>query len=105
MISSRSAPRSGSRRRPSRIARLRWADGAPLRGSREGVKAAEIEEVLRWDPYLRSDGADRLLAYGGTSTGRLLVVVLRRAGTRELHVVAVRDQTDRERDACREQRR
>ena len=105
MISSRGAPRSGSRRRPSRIARLRWADGAPLRGSREGVKAAEIEEILRWGPYLRSDGEDRLLAYGATSTGRLLVVVLRRAGPRELHVVAARDQTDRERDACRERRR
>ena len=105
MISSRSTPRSGSRRRPSRIARLRWSDGAPLRGSREGVKAAEIEEVLRWDPYLRSDGDERTFAYGATATGRLLVVVLRRAGPRALHVVAAREQTDRERAACRERKR
>ena len=105
MISSRGAPRSGSRRRPSRIVRLRWADGAPLRGSREGVQAAEIEEVLRWDPYLRSDGDERTFAYGATATGRLLVVVLRRAGPRDLHVVAARDLTDRERAACRERRR
>jgi uncharacterized DUF497 family protein len=84
---------------------LRWADGAPLRGSREGVKAAEVEEVLRWGPYLRSDGADCYFAYGATANGRLLVVVLRRAGPRALRVVAVRDQTDRERDACRERTR
>ncbi len=101
----RGASRSGSRRRPSRIARLRWADGAPLRGSRDGVKASEIEEVLRWDPYLRSDGDLRTLAYGATAVGRLLVVVLLRTGPRDLHVLAARDQTDREREACRERTR
>jgi len=93
----------GSRRRP--ITSLRWADGAPLRGGREGVRGAEIEEVLRWDPYLRTDGADRILAYGSTGHGRMLLVVLRRAGRRDLRVVAARDLTERERDACRERSR
>ena len=69
------------------------------------MKAAEIEEVLRWDPYLRSDGDSRYFAYGATANGRLLAVVLRRIGPHALHVVAARDQTDRERDACRERRR
>ena len=101
----RAAPRSSPRRRPTRIVRLRWADGAPLRGSRDGVKAAEIEEVLRWGPYLRTDGLDRYFAYGATAHGRMLVVVLQRIGPRALHVVAARDQTDRERDACRERTR
>lgn len=87
------------------ISRLRWADGAPLRGGREGVKAAEIEEVLRWDPYLRTDGDSRLLAYGTTGHGRMLLVVLRRAGPRELRVVAARDATERERLACRDRGR
>lgn len=93
----------GSRRRSGsrRIARLRWGDGAPLKGGREGVRAAEIEEVLRWGPYLRSDGDSRFLAYGATGHGRLLLVVLRRAGPRDLRVVAARDLTARERDACR----
>lgn len=102
MIARRGASRGTSRRRPSPIARLRWADGAPLRGSREGVKAAEIEEVLRWGPYLRSDGEARYFAYGATANGRLLVVVLHQAGPRALHVVAARDQTEHEREACRE---
>ena len=65
------------------------------------MRASEIEEVLRWNPYLRSDGDLRYLAYGATEVGRLLVVVLRRIGPRDLHVVAARDQTDRERKACR----
>jgi uncharacterized DUF497 family protein len=69
------------------------------------VKAAEIEEILRWGPYLRSDGEARYFAYGATSNGRQLVIVLRRSGTRVLHIVAARDQTDRERDACRERMR
>ena len=93
----------GARRRP--ITRLRWSDGSPLRGAREGVKVAEIEEVLRWDPYLRADGAGRLLAYGATAHGRLLLVVLRRAGPRDLRIVAARDLTAREREACRERLR
>jgi len=91
-----------SRRQPRRrISRLRWADGAGLRGSRQGVKASEIEEVLRWDPYLRTDGSSRTLAYGATSLGRFLLVVLRRAGPRDLRVVAARDLTAREREAIR----
>lgn len=91
-----------SRRQPRRrISRLRWADGAGLRGSRQGVKASEVEEVLRWDPYLRTDGASLTLAYGATSLGRFLIVVLRRAGPRDLRVVAARDLTDREREAIR----
>ena len=91
-----------SRRQPRRrISRLRWADGAGLRGTRQGVKASEIEEVLRWDPYLRTDGSSRTLAYGATSLGRFLVVVLRRAGPNDLRVVAARDLTDREREAIR----
>jgi uncharacterized DUF497 family protein len=91
-----------SRRQPRRrISRLKWADGAGLRGSREGVKASEIEEVLRWDPYLRTDGHSRTLAYGATSLGRFLLVVLRRAGPRDLRVVAARDLTAREREAIR----
>lgn len=97
-------PEGKSRRRPSadRISRLRWWDGAGLRGSRDGVKAAEIEEVLRWEPYLRTDGEDLTFAYGATGHGRLLLVVLRRAGPRDLRVVAARDMTERERAAYRE---
>jgi len=86
----------------SSILRLRWWDGAPLRGGRHGVKGIEIEEVLRWDPYLRTDGESRTLAYGATGHGRLLLVVLRRAGPRDLRIVAARDMTERERDAYRE---
>ena len=100
------APGSGPRRQSrSRISRLRWGDGTGLRGSRQGVKGAEIEEVLRWDPYLRTDGASRTLAYGATSHGRFLLVVLRRAGPRDLRVVVARDLTERERDALRAQGR
>jgi len=92
----------GPRRRPRRrISRLRWADGTGLRGSRQGVKASEIEEVLRWDPYLRTDGSTRTLAYGATSHGRFLLVVLRHAGPDDLRIVAARDMTDREREATR----
>ena len=96
-------PGEGGPRRQSsrRISRLRWGDGTPLRGSRQGVKSSEIEEVLRWDPYLRSDGSSRTLAYGATSHGRFLLVVLRRAGPRDLRVAAARDMTDREREAAR----
>jgi uncharacterized DUF497 family protein len=65
------------------------------------VKGVEIEEVLRWDPYLRTDGEERTLAYGSTGNGRLLLVVLRRAGPRDLLVVAARDMTDRERESYR----
>lgn len=86
----------GSRRRSSRsnrISRLRWWDG---------VKGPEIEEILRWGPYLRADGDARYLAYGATGHGRLLLVVLRRAGPGDLRVVAARDMTGRERDAFRE---
>ena len=99
----RFGPAEGGPRRQSRrrIVRLRWGDGTGLRGSRDGVKGAEIEEVLRWDPYLRTDGASRTLAYGATSQGRHLLVVLRRAGPRDLRVVAARDMTDREREATR----
>ena len=89
----------------SRIARVRWWDGAGLRGSRHGVKGIEIEEVLRWDPYLRKDEESRTLAYGSTGHGRLLLVVLRRAGPRDLRVVAARDMTERERVAYRERPR
>jgi len=88
-----------------RVSQLRWGDGTRLRGSREGVQGSEIEEVLRWDPYLRTDGASRILAYGATGHGRFLLVVLRRAGPRDLRVVAARDMTDRERDATRAQGR
>lgn len=92
----------GPRRQPRRrISRLRWADGAALRGSRQGVKASEIEEVLRWDPYLRTDGSSRTLAYGATSHGRFLLVVLREDDPGGLRVVAARDMTDREREAAR----
>jgi len=95
-----------ARRRPRRrISRLRWGDGSGLRGGRRGVKGAEIEEVLRWDPYLRADGASRTLAYGATGHGRLLLVVLRRAGPQDLRVVAARDLTEREREALRERHR
>lgn len=95
-----------SRRQPRRrVSRLRWGDGAGLRGSRHGVKASEIEEVLRWDPYLRTDGVSRTLAYGATGLGRFLLVVLRRAGREDLRVVAARDLTDRERDALRDRGR
>jgi uncharacterized DUF497 family protein len=69
------------------------------------VKGIEIEEVLRWDPYLRTDGESRTLAYGATGHGRLLLVVLRRAGLRDLRVVAARDMTEREREAYRERPR
>jgi hypothetical protein len=92
-------PRRQARRR---ISRLRWGDGTGLRGTRQGVRGAEIEEVLRWDPYLRTDGAFRTLAYGTTSQGRSLLVVLRFAGPRDLCVIAARDLTPRERDALRE---
>lgn len=89
-----------SRRVPAvRISRLRWEDGRDLRGSRDGVKGAEIEEVLRWDPYLRRDGGVRTIAYGSTGLGRFLLVVLRQAGPRELRIVAARDMTGREREA------
>ena len=92
----------GPRRQPRRrISHLRWDDGAGLRGSRQGVRASEIEEVLRWDPYLRTDGSSRTLAYGSTGLGRFLLVVLRRAGPDDLRVVAARDLTDREREAVR----
>jgi uncharacterized DUF497 family protein len=95
-----------SRRQPRRrISRLRWADGAGLRGTRHGVKASEIEVVLRWDPYLRTDGISRTLAYGATGVGRYLLVVLRQAGPQDLRVVAARDLTDREREAFRGRRR
>jgi uncharacterized DUF497 family protein len=69
------------------------------------VKASEVEEILRWGPYLRFDGEARYFAYGATSNGRPLVLVLRRAGPRILHVLSARDQTDRERAACRERTR
>lgn len=96
----------GSRRRPraprSRISRLRWWDGTALRGGRQGVTGVEIEEVLRWDPYLRGDGGARTLAYGTTGHGRALLVVLLRAGPHDLRVVAARDMTERERRAWRE---
>ena len=92
----------GPRRQPRRrISRLRWADGAGLRGIRQGVKASEIEEVLRWDPYLRTDGSSRTLAYGSTGLGRFLLVVLRHAGPDDLRVVAAREMTEREREATR----
>lgn len=84
-----------------RISHLRWGDGAGLRGARQGVKGSEIEEVLRWDPYLRTDGESRTLAYGATGLGRHLLVVLRRAGPDDLRVVAARDLTEREREAVR----
>jgi uncharacterized DUF497 family protein len=89
----------------SSITRVRWWDGTSLRSSRHGVKGIEIEEVLRWDPYLRGGGESLLLAYGATGHGRLLLVVLRRAGPRQLRVVAARDMSDREREAYRERPR
>ena len=92
------SPRRQARRR---ISRLRWGDGAGLRGSRGGVQGSEIEEVLRWDPYLRTDGSSRTLAYGTTGSGRSLLVVLRRVSPGDLRVVAARDMTDREREATR----
>jgi uncharacterized DUF497 family protein len=105
MISRRArfSPAEGGPRRQARngISRLRWGDGTVLRGSRDGVKAAEIEEVLRWDPYLRTDGFSRILAYGATGHGRFLLVVLRRAGPRDLRVVAAREMSGREREAAR----
>ena len=88
-----------ARRTPGAITRLRWWDGAGLRSARVGVKGIEIQEVLRWDPYLRKDDDSLTLAYGSTGHGRLLVVVLRRTGPRDLRVVAARDMTERERDA------
>jgi hypothetical protein len=69
------------------------------------VRSTELEEVLRWDPYLREDDGGRILAYGSTGHGRMLLVVLRRAGPRELRVVAARDVTERERLACRDRSR
>jgi len=101
MISRGDYAGAGPRRRPEgRISRLRWADGSGLRGSRSGVRSAEIEEVLRWDPYLRTDGS-RTLAYGATSHGRFLLVVLRLDGPGDLRVVAAREMTEREREATR----
>ena len=101
-----------SRRQPRRrrglvpaISRLQWWDGASLRSSRHGVKGIEIEEVLRWDPYLRQGGDSLTLAYGATGHGRLLLVVLRRAGARELRILAARDMTEREQEAYRERPR
>jgi len=101
---SRRQPRRGRGTAPA-ISRVQWWDGAALRGSRHGVKGVEIEEVLRWDPYLRSSGESLTLAYGSTGYGRLLLVVLRRAGPRHLRVVAARDMTERERAAYRERPR
>jgi uncharacterized DUF497 family protein len=69
------------------------------------VKGIEIEEVLRWDPYLRTDGLSRTLAYGATGHGRLLLVVLWRAGPRDLRVLAARDMTEREEGAYRKRPR
>jgi len=101
---SRRQPRRG-RGAASPITRVQWWDGSGLRGSRHGVKGLEIEEVLRWDPYLRRGGESLTLAYGATGYGRLLLVVLRRAGPRQLRVVAARDMTEREREAYRERPR
>ncbi|HVE38669.1 MAG TPA: BrnT family toxin [Planctomycetota bacterium] len=101
---SRRQPRRG-RAAASAITRVQWGDGSGLRGSRHGVKGIEIEEVLRWDPYLRRGGESLTLAYGSTGYGRLLLVVLRRTGPRQLRVVAARDMTEREREAYRERPR
>jgi len=101
---SRRQPRRGRGAAPA-ISRVQWWDGASLRGSRHGVKGVEIEEVLRWDPYLRRGGESLTLAYGATGYGRLLLVVLRPAGARQLRVVAARDMTERERAAYRERPR
>jgi uncharacterized DUF497 family protein len=85
----------------SAIRHLQWWDGASLRSSRSGVQGIEIEEVLRWDPYLRQGGESLTLAYGATGHGRLLLVVFRRAGPRRLRILAARDMTEREREAYR----
>ena len=101
---SRRQPRRG-RGAASPITHVRWWDGASLRSNRHGVKGIEIEEVLRWGPYVRSGAESLTLAYGATGHGRLLLVVLRRTGPRNLRVVAARDMTEREREAYRERSR
>jgi uncharacterized DUF497 family protein len=88
-----------------RLTRFEWDEANESHIARHGVEASEVEEVFRHDPYVRRGRHDRYLAYGATSNGRHLFVVLVRRGKGVVRVITARDMTTRERKAYRRWRR
>ena len=81
-----------------RIENITWDQDTAEHISRHAVSPEEVEEVLFNDsdsPRIMRGKENRYLAYGKTSAGRLLLVVLIIAD-RKTRIITARDMTDRE---------
>jgi uncharacterized DUF497 family protein len=81
-----------------RIENITWDQDTAEHISRHAVSPEEVEEVLFNDsdsPRIMRGKENRYLAYGKTSAGRFLLVVLIIAD-RKTRIITARDMTDRE---------
>lgn len=81
-----------------KIEKITWDQDTVDHISRQAVSPEEVEEVLFNDsdsPQIMRGKENRYLAYGRTSAGRYLFIVLMIAN-RKTRIITARDMTDRE---------
>ena len=81
-----------------KIENITWDEDTANHIARHAVSPEEVEEVLFNDsvsPRIMRGKENRYLAYGKTSAGRFLLVVLIIAN-RKTRIITARDMTDRE---------
>ena len=81
-----------------KIEKITWDQDTVDHISRHAVSPEEVEEVLFNDsdsPQIMRGKENRYLAYGRTSAGRYLFIVLMIAN-RKTRIITARDMTDRE---------
>ena len=90
-----------------KIENITWDEDAANHIARHAVSPEEVEEVLFNDsdlPRIMRGKENRYLAYGKTSAGRFLLVVLIIAN-RKTRIITARDMTDREKKFYRRKKR
>lgn len=89
----------------ARIRGFLWDDDNVAHIARHGVDPEDVEDALTGNPLVFRGPDGRYLAYGKTTTGRLLFVVYapRRGG--RIRVLTARNMTDREKRLYRSRRK
>ena len=90
-----------------KIENITWDEDTANHIARHAVSPEEVEDVLFNDsdlPRIMRGKENRYLAYGKTSAGRFLLVVLIIAN-RKTRIITARDMTDREKKFYRRKKR
>ena len=80
-----------------RFIRFDWDDRNTEHIARHGLEPFEVEGALRGGALVLRGREGRYLAYGRTTAGRYLFIVLRARGGGLARVITARDMTDAER--------